>query len=379
MKRVCHVFYAYLPRPMGYLYEQVKSIRAYECPVVAEWHIPNPEFADAGPAYRMYRSKNSLRGLYFRGAKRYFHTLFIAHLEEAVVGTEPDLVHGQFGYMAASHLRHIRRRREIPLVVTFYGADASRELAEHPRAYRELFAVADRLIAQGERIAERFVRAGCPEEKLRIWDIGIDLSKFPYAPRRTDEETTRLLTAARFIEKKGLFDLLDAAEDLLCRGKRISLTIIGHGPLQKKIEARAGSGRLAGRVEVLTTGINSPFYPRFQQLLESHHLFVLPARPAADGDEDGLPVVLQNAMARGLPCVSTDLGAIPRLVIDGRTGLLVPPADPASLADALDGLVGDRERWNVLGREGAGRVREKFSLEGQAVKLEKIYAELIGV
>ncbi len=90
---------------------------------------------------------------------------------------------------------------------------------------------------------------------------------------------------------------------------------------------------------------------------------MLPSRIAADGDRDGLPNVLMEAQSQGLACLATAVSAIPELIRDGETGVLVPPDDPAALATALAGLIGDPARRARLGTAGAARVRDDFALE----------------
>ncbi len=97
--------------------------------------------------------------------------------------------------------------------------------------------------------------------------------------------------------------------------------------------------------------------------LQQADLFVLPSRVAASGDRDGLPNVLMEAQSQALPVVATRLSAIPELILDGETGLLVPPEDTGALADALQRLIGDPRLRGALGRAGAQRVRAGFDCE----------------
>ena len=201
-------------------------------------------------------------------------------------------------------------------------------------------------------------------DKVHLVYHGLDFARFPKPPgagsrRRGDDpaDPVRLLSVGRTVEKKGYDVLLDALAGL---PPELSwhLTHIGDGPLADALKTRAGSLDLAGRIEWRGPQPHEEVLAAYR----AADLFALASRVGHDGDRDGLPNVLMEAQSQGLPCVSTSISAIPELIRDGETGLLVPPEDPRALAAALARLIRDPDLRRGLGRAGARRVRRDFAM-----------------
>ena len=173
-----------------------------------------------------------------------------------------------------------------------------------------------------------------------------------------------LLSVGRAVEKKG-FDVLLAALALLPRGCRWRLVHIGAGPLLPRLRRQARALGLEERIEWRGAQPQAGVLSAYR----TADLFVLACRVAPDGDRDGLPNVLMEAQSQGLPCVSTAVSAIPELIEDGVTGLLIPPENPAALADALRRLIDDPGLRARLGRAGQERVLARFSFEAGIERL----------
>ena len=198
--------------------------------------------------------------------------------------------------------------------------------------------------------------------KVRLHYHGLDVARFlgadapPQANRR--DCTVLIGSVGRLVEKKGYDDLLDALAalpgDLDWR-----LEHIGGGELASSMNARAKNLGIASRI----TWRGRKPQDEVRDLLERADLFVLASKIAADGDRDGLPNVLMEAQAMERACISTAVSAIPELIRDGETGLLVPERDPAALAAAIETLVRDAELRARIARAGAARVRAEFDLE----------------
>ena len=171
-----------------------------------------------------------------------------------------------------------------------------------------------------------------------------------------------VLSVARLVEKKGLADLVDACAILRRRGARVRLQIAGDGPLRAELESRA---RLKG-VDAVFFGALP--HEEIVRLYGSAAVFCLPCVIAATGDRDGLPTSVLEAMALGVPVVSTAVSGLAELVVHQQTGLLVPERDPAALADALGRLLHDRELADRLAAAARKRVEREFSL-GHSVAL----------
>ncbi len=200
-------------------------------------------------------------------------------------------------------------------------------------------------------------------DKVELVYHGLDFSLFPMPsenPSMADGsgEPVRLLSVGRAVEKKGYNDLLTALSRLP-KDLNWHFTHIGGGALAEKLKARAGKLGLSDKI---TWRGAQPREEVIKSCLESD-LFVLPSKLAKSGDRDGLPNVLMEAQSMGVCCLSTKVSAIPELITDGKTGRLVPPADPASLAKALEDLIRQPEVRNQLGRASSEHVRTNFATE----------------
>jgi glycosyltransferase involved in cell wall biosynthesis len=188
--------------------------------------------------------------------------------------------------------------------------------------------------------AGRLLRSRLPPSegaRVRTAYVGIPMELFRAEPPPPAEPPLRLLAVARFCEKKGLDTLLDACGLLRDRGVAFELALFGDGPLREALVARAAALRLGERVRF--GGAVSQ--EEIARELRGCHAFVLPCRRDRAGDMDGIPTVFMEAMATGRPVVSCALSGIPELVRHEETGLIVPPADPTALADALVRLAAD--------------------------------------
>jgi glycosyltransferase involved in cell wall biosynthesis len=204
-----------------------------------------------------------------------------------------------------------------------------------------------------------------PPGKVELVYHGVDLEKFQSnsAPVRARDgknpaDPVVILSVGRLVEKKGT-DLLLQALARVAPGLHWRFVHAGGGPLKKKMARLAGKLGIASRVQ--WRGALAQ-----QELLSEYRnadLFALASRIAADGDRDGLPNVLAEAQSQALACVATRVSAIPELVRDGDTGLLVDEGDVAGLARALEGLIANPARRRALGQAARARVTEAFALE----------------
>lgn len=193
-------------------------------------------------------------------------------------------------------------------------------------------------------------------KKVSLAYHGLDLQRFPEPPRRAAAGPLKLLTVCRAVEKKGLDDLMRAVARLSA-GLDVRLEHVGGGALVPRMQALAERLRIAPRVRFLGALTQDRVIDAYRRA----DAFVLASRVARDGDRDGLPNVIMEAMAMGLPVVSTEVSAVPEIVTP-ETGILVPQRDPAALAAALARLADTGLRAR-LGAAGAARVRAHFSPE----------------
>jgi glycosyltransferase involved in cell wall biosynthesis len=194
---------------------------------------------------------------------------------------------------------------------------------------------------------------------------GLDLERFPAAPPRSNggdgsdpQHPVILLSVGRLVAKKGYEDLL-AALALLPPGLEWRFVHIGGGTLRTALIRRAGRLGLSHKIEWRGALAQPDVLAGYREA----DLFVLASKVAKDGDRDGLPNVLIEAQSQRLACIATDVSGIPELIEQGVTGFLVPPDDPAGLAQAMCALIRDPARRAALGTAGERRVRSNFAMK----------------
>jgi glycosyltransferase involved in cell wall biosynthesis len=221
--------------------------------------------------------------------------------------------------------------------------------------------------AVSEYAAERLRRMLPPadRERVQVAYVGIPLELFRAEPPPPAAGGLRLLTVARFQEKKGLDTLLDAAARLRAAGIAFRLRIFGDGPLRDELAARLSRLALGTHVHL---GGGIPQETVAREMREAH-VFVMPCRQDRNGDMDGIPTVFMEAMATGRPVVSTAISGIPELVRDGETGLCVPPDEPAALAAAVVRLAHDESLRLRLGQKARALVERQHDQRRNARRL----------
>jgi colanic acid/amylovoran biosynthesis glycosyltransferase len=278
------------------------------------------------------------------------------------------LLHGHFGWAACDSLAPGRILR-IPVVATFYGLDlAPFYPLRYP--YSRLFAEGSLIFCEGPAMAEHLQKLGCPQAKIRIVKIGLDLEHFPFAPR---ERTSPLVIvqAARFVEKKGVDLSIRAFAAARPDLGPSELWLVGDGPLRPQVDALISELGVLGSVRL--PGLVS--HAEYRDLIRRAHICIQPSRTASDGDtEGGAPTVLLEMQAAGIPVVSTRHADIPQVVAVPEE--LVEEEDVEGLARALVRLArfSDAE-WQERALQGRALIEAEHDARSIARRLEDLYDE----
>ena len=276
-------------------------------------------------------------------------------------------VHAHFAGMATRTAYWIQKFFGIPFSFTAHANDIFA-----PRVFaiglEKLMSEASAIVAVSDYGAE-FLRSKFPTAAAKVHRIynGIDLSAFPAA--NFDRPVPSIISVGRLIEKKGFADLIAACASLANNGREFTCDIVGEGPLEGTLRAQIHELGVEARVQLVGPETQTQIAAR----LAAATVFALPCTTEKDGGMDNLPTVIMEAMAAGLPVVSTPLAGIPEMVIDGATGKLVAPGDVGALASALTHFLRDPEQARHAGERGREHARERFSIEGSARSLIELF------
>jgi colanic acid/amylovoran biosynthesis glycosyltransferase len=278
-----------------------------------------------------------------------------------------DHLHAHFATASTTVARLAARFARIPYTMTAHAKDIFHESVNPEDLRRKLRDAAATVTVSDYNL--EYLRASygpIAKDVRRIYN-GLELEKFSYEePRRRAPE---ILAVGRLVEKKGFDDLIEACALLRNRSVQFRCRIIGLGEQERELRAKVKRLKLGDRVELPG--------PRPQNaLIEAvgrAAVFAAPCVIGGDGNRDGLPTVLLEAMALGTPCVSTDVTGIPEVLHDGETGLMVPQRDTNALAGAIERLLADP----ALRVELAGRARQlvevEFDVRRNAALLRKTF------
>lgn len=395
MPRVGHVLRTWLNPTETFIYELVSRLERYEPVVLARQpasleRFPTPHlhaYTESGRGRGMLSGGMSVvEEMAYRGLRLclpHERDWYAARLREAGL----SLVHGHFGPDTRYFLPSIRAAG-LPFIASFHGYDAT----SFPRKWYGLgrrylapvFAEARLITVVSEYMRGLLVGLGCPEQKLRVHHVGIDLERFPFAVRRppaSPQEPIVAVHVARFVPKKGHAFLLEAlavvrrlheSQGILPRPLQVQL--IGDGPLRADIERLSIELGLQGWVEC----VGYQPHPQVAERLRGAHVYLQPSITPPDGDQEGIPTTLMEAQAVGLPAIATRHAGIPELVRDGESGWLVAEHDVEGLARVLIEFCHQPQRWAEMGHAGRRLVEAEFNAAVQARRIEALYDEALG-
>lgn len=367
---------------MLHIHRQITSLRRWRAAVVTQRRENADLFPLKGEKKRLSvlprpRWKN-LRRFWFKHVRREPLTITTGRALEILRETlrlEGEIVHVFFGHIAVQLLPFLQICPR-PAVVSFHGADAGVDV-EHPawsRALRAVFQHSTLVLARSNALLEDLERLGCPAEKLRLQRTGVPLDAWPFRERALPEDGAwHFVQACRMVPKKGLPTTLGAFQTVAARHPRARLTFAGDGPLLPELKAAAERAGLADRVD----------FPGFlnqeelNALIYRAHVFLHPSETAADGNREGVPNALLEAMASGLPVLATNHGGIPEAVTHGSSGFLTAERDAPALARAALDLLETPDFYRRVAAAARAEVEEKFERRRQTEILEGYYDEAL--
>ncbi|BAY30092.1 glycosyltransferase [Nostoc carneum NIES-2107] len=264
---------------------------------------------------------------------------------------------------------------EGKLISTFRGSDISKFLPKWgEQVYQELFQETDFFLANCEFFKNKAVALGCDANKIHVHGSGIDCSKFFFKERVFPPDgIIRIATTGRLVEKKGIEYVIKAIAQVAKYHPHLEYNIIGDGELKENLQNLIAELNLQQIVKLLGWKQQKEIV----EILDNAHIFIAPSVTGKDGNQDAPVNTLKEAMAMGLPVISTLHGGIPELVADGVSGFLVPERNADAIASQLSYLIKYPELWVKMGKAGRARVEEKYDMDKLNNELVAIYQQLL--
>ncbi len=287
-----------------------------------------------------------------------------------------DIVHCHFGPIGKIGLffRDIGALKG-KIVTTFHGFDMSAYIKKNGKdTYKNLFEKGDLFLTISERWKHELINLGVEEEKILVHRMGVDTRKFTFSERNKKDNTNiQLLTVARLVKKKGVKYGIQAVAEVLKRYPGIEYKIVGDGPLMNDLANLINALKINNNVKLIGWRNQEDIV----KLMKDSDIMLAPSVTTEEGDQEGIPVVLMEALALGLPVISTYHSGIPELVQDGISGCLVQERDVNALSEELEHLIKCQELWAKMGRSGRDYVENYYNIDKLNEQLVGIFKELV--
>jgi colanic acid/amylovoran biosynthesis glycosyltransferase len=287
-----------------------------------------------------------------------------------------DIVHCHFGPLG--NLGIMLKAVEAvhgKIVTTFRGYDISAYVGRNgDHIYDTLFEKGDLFLCVSEQIRGELINLGCDGRKIVTHRSGVHLTKFnshPFGPKTGGK--VRLLTIARLVEKKGIEYGIRAVAQVLKNHHDIEYKIAGDGRLKDTLQKLIEELKVSESVKLL----GWQHHEQILGSLQEADILLAPSVTSQDGDREGIPGAIVEAMAWGLPVLSTRHSGIPEVIQDGESGFLVPERDAGALAERLEYLIEHPEIWQEMGKKGREFVEEHYDIDKLNDRLVEIYQGLL--
>jgi colanic acid/amylovoran biosynthesis glycosyltransferase len=316
-----------------------------------------------------------------KGKKKCMHADYLQYnlLNNVYYGTVPnekyDIIYAQHGALGNNFINLKKELGEsTKLVVCFRGKDITACLQENPHLYDDLFKYGDLFLPVCDAFKDTLIRHGCDPKKILVHHSAIDCELFSYRKKiiPSEKEAIKIVSVCRLVEKKGLQYAIHAIADLVQKGYNIEYTIVGSGVLRATLEELVRNLNLQDNIFLV--GLKS--LTEVAKMLRASHIFILPSITAFSGDQEGIPNALKEAMACGLPVVSTYHSGIPELIQDGKSGLLVEEANSTALSKAIEYLIHNPKAVEEMTYAASKVIEDEYHREKVNDRLFQLFLEI---
>ncbi|MFQ3544391.1 glycosyltransferase [Halobacillus rhizosphaerae] len=286
-----------------------------------------------------------------------------------------DVIHSHFGDngILAVYLKDIGLL-EGNINTTFHGNDMTAYVKKNGNeVYNELFYKGNSFTPISEYWKNRLIELGCNEDKINVHRMGVDLKRFTFSVKKYSSNDISIISVARLVEKKGIEYSIKAISILINKGININYTIVGDGPLRPYLQQLIDDLGIGNYVKIAGWRQQTELI----ELLTESHLLMVPSVTSRNGDMEGIPVVIMESMAMGLPVLSTYHSGIPEIIEDNKTGFLVGERNILSISEKLTYIIDSPDIVVDVAKNARKKVERNYNIDIQNSNLEKIFKGII--
>ncbi|WP_249595902.1 glycosyltransferase [Peribacillus frigoritolerans] len=352
MKTIAYFVSENIKTHQRFIYNQIVKITNYRTIVIGPFdNADRTEFP-----FENYYNINKIKDL-----KKFFE-------EQDIIAIHAH--HGSHG----QEILPVCEKYNIPLIVSIRGRDGSDRpeiFGKNAKRYSALNKHGAHYYPVCQYLAEGLRRLGIPAKNMHVLYGGIELDLFPYSNRTLPTVgEIRVLSVGRLVDKKGFVTLIKAFKRIYTQYPNARLHIIGAGADEKRIKATIAEYNLKD-VVILRGAMDSK---QVSDELKKAHIFCLASQTAKNGDIEGIPNALKEAMASGLPVVSTRHAGIPELIEHQRTGYLAPEKNDMELAKGIQFFMENPDIWTDYTERARKVIEEKFDVNKQIIEQQRLYS-----
>ena len=284
-----------------------------------------------------------------------------------------DVIHCHFGPngLIGAAINEIVLKSK--LLTSFHGSDLSQYLnLNGAAAYNYLFDKGDLFLPVSIHWVKKLISLGCSSAKIKLHRMGVDTDIFKPLKKSNQNKTIQLLSVGRFVEKKGFKYGILAFSEVLKNHPDMQYNIIGDGYLKENIKKLIKELNCEGKINLMGGKTQNDII----KIMQESDILLAPSITGKDGDSEGIPVVIMEAMSTGLPVISTLHSAIPELVIDNVTGFLTPEKNTILMTGKIKQLVENKKLRTAMGSSGREKILKEYNIKKLNKELVNIYSAL---
>lgn len=323
--------------------------------------------------YRKIKVRKIIHALNFRkyGKKALSLTMLYSYIN-ILNHKKYDIIHCQFGPLGVFGMM-LKQFGLLSgkLITSFRGYDITQIPQKNPNIYKKLYKYGDQFLPVSDSLKQLLIKNGCPENKIQTHYSGVYINKFNRKNSKARDNPVKIMSTARLVEKKGLKYAIKAIYNLKMQGEEVIYSIIGDGPLKGNLKRLIKDLNAESYIKLL----GSKSQEEVIQHLSYVDIFLAPSIVDSNGDQEGIPNSLKEAMLMEIPVIGTNHSGIPELIKHHENGLLVSEKDEKDLANKISYLIKNPKLMSYFGINGKQKVAESFCIHKLTDQLIEIYKQ----